>query len=372
MRKIKICHVFGDFVNGGVEAVVFNYFSHMDLSKFDVHIIAHGIKVESCADRFKKMGFTIHIVTPKRKSFSRNMKDIESIFQKEKFDIVHSHLTEWACVPMFLAWKCGLKVRINHSHMAEKPQGIKNKIYYGIRLYLGKIFSTDLFACGNDAGKYLFGEKMFKNGMIKIIPNAIDLKAFKYDKIIRDKLRRENEIKEDSVVIGHVGRFFAQKNHRFLIEIFNEYHKMVPNSILLLFGEGELMDDIKNLVTSKKMEKCVKFMGVKNNINEWYQVMDVFVLPSLYEGLPVVGVEAQASGLPCFFSDTITQEIAISQYAKFISLNKKAIEWASEIVKNTSKYNRDDIKLDKRYNIDFRASMLEKFYLEKAKRIGIN
>lgn len=365
MRKIKICHVIGDFVNGGVESVIYNYFSHMDLSKFEVHIIGHGIKVQECADRFAKLGFTIHNIPPKRDSFVKSCKAMEDIFQKEEFDVVHSHLTEWACVPMFLAWKCGVKVRINHSHMAEKPRGIKNKIYYGVRLWLGKLFATDYFACGNDASRYLFGEKIFDSGKVTIIPNAIDLQKFKYDEDVRAKIRRELQVDESTVVIGHVGRFFEQKNHDFLIDIYEQYRKINPHSILLLLGDGELRDVIVNKVKNKDLVEHVRFLGVKSNVSEWYQAMDLFLLPSLYEGLPVVGVEAQASGLMCVFSDAITDEIAISPFTKFVSLTKTAQQWAETIDESLNQHNRAEVILDKRYDIDECACKLEEYYINR-------
>lgn len=362
--KIKICHVIGDFVNGGVESVIYNYFSHMDLNKFDVHIIGHGIKVQECADRFIKLGFTIHNIPPKRDSFMKSCKAMEKIFREERFDIVHSHLTEWACVPMYLAWKCGVKVRVNHSHMAEKPKGLKNKIYYGVRLWLGKVFATDYFACGNDAGRYLFGEKTFSAGKVTILPNAIDLSRFKYDSNVRTTMRENLAIDDDAIVIGHVGRFFEQKNHTFLVDIFEEYQKINPNSLLLLLGDGELRESIEQKVKDRGL-KNVRFLGVQSNINDWYQVMDLFLLPSLFEGLPVVGVEAQASGLTCVFSNAITPEIDISPYTKFLSLSESADQWAYHINNVLDDHDRSNVVLDKRYDINECASILESFYLHR-------
>ena len=365
MNKIKICHVIGDFVNGGVESIIYNYFSHMDLDKFEVHIIGHGIKVKECADRFIKLGFTIHNIPPKRSSFSKSCKAMEDIFRMEKFDIVHSHLTEWACVPMFLAWKCGVKVRINHSHMAEKPKGFKNKLYYGIRLLIGKIFATDLFACGRDAGRYLFGARKVEQGRVKIITNAIDIKKFSYNVSVRNELRDSIGISNDTIVLGHVGRFFEQKNHVFLVKIFEEYNRIIPNSHLILLGDGELKQDTQNLVDQLGLSDVVHFLGVKQNINEWYQAMDIFLLPSLYEGLPVVGIEAQASGLPCIFSDSITKEIDISKYAHFLSLDLTAIEWANTLVTIGLVEDRYNTSIDLGYDICNSAKVLEDFYLKR-------
>lgn len=362
-KKIKICHIIGDFVNGGVESIIYNYFSHMDLSKFEVHMIGHGIRVQECADRFQSLGFNIHNITPKSVSFSQNLKEMESIFRKYRFDIVHSHLTEWACVPMYLAWKCGIKVRINHSHMAERPTGLKNRLYYGIRIFLGKMFATDYYACGRDAGIYLFGHRAVDSGKVMILPNAIDFDSFQFDPQIRKRVREQNGIDESTVVIGHVGRFFEQKNHRFLIDIFDKYHKLNPSSLLLLIGDGELFDEIEKKVEEKSLSSSVWFLRVRSDVADWYQAMDLFLLPSLFEGFPVVGVEAQAAGLPCLFSDSITPEISISSCANFASLKNDADTWAKKMKKMVGTGKREHAILDyERFDIKKNAEKLELFY----------
>ena len=366
LSKIKICHVIGDFINGGVESVIYNYFSNMNLDKFDVSIIGHGITVQECADRFIDLGFKIYNVTPKRINILKNLIEMNKIIRDNKFDIIHSHLTEWGCIPMILGFNNRVKIRINHSHMAEKPHGLKNKIYYGIRIWLGKIFATDYFACGKAAGEYLFGKKNVDNGKVKIINNAVDVERFSFNKDIRDTIRKKFNIDKNDIIIGHVGRFFAQKNHIFLIEIFNELNRINSNYKLYLFGNGELFDKIKEKVSKCGLDDSVKFMGVRNDINDWYQAMDLFILPSLYEGLPVVGVEAQMSGLPCYFSSTITDEIKITKNAKFIGLNDSSKEWANiidEDFKKTKRILKNEI--NDKYNIEKNAKWLEKFYIEE-------
>lgn len=370
MSKIKICHVIGNFVNGGVEAVIYNYFSYMDREKYEVYIIGHGIRVQECADRFISLGFKIHNITPKSVSFTRSCKEMEEIFRKEKFDIVHSHLTEWACVPMFLAWKCGVKVRINHSHMAERPQGLKNKIYYGIRLYFGKLLATDYFACGRDAGIYLFGKQAVDSGKVTILPNAIDYGEFYYSAQLRNKIRGKNNIKDSTIVIGHVGRFFEQKNHEFLIDVFEEYHRDNPDSLLVMLGDGELIKKIKSKAAQKKLEGSVCFLGNRSDVADWYQAMDMFVLPSFYEGFPVVGVEAQTSGLPCLFSDGITPEIQISLNAQFMNLGNGAKAWAEKMkYMMDNKQDRSNLILNHDwFDIEKNADKLDSFYRMKVKK----
>lgn len=366
MSQIKICHVIGDFVNGGVESVIYNYFSHMDLSKFEVHIIGHGIKVQACADRFTDMGFVIHNITPKSVSFLRSLSEMKNIFQKYRFDVIHAHLTEWACVPMLIGWLCGVKVRINHSHMAEEPYGIVNKIYYGVRLFLGKLFATDYFACGEDAGRYLFGNHAVDSGKVTILPNAIDFKSFHFDLSVRNEIRSKLKLNDSTVVIGHVGRFFEQKNHKFLIEIFRDYHKQNHDSILLLFGDGELKHETEIQVKSYDLGDSVRFMGVQQNMSDWYKAMDIFVLPSLYEGLPVVGVEAQAIGLPCLFSDQITREIAISSGVEFLPINTGTDRWVDAIHSCGLNNSAPVVDMD-RYDITKRANFLQEFYTSKSR-----
>ena len=367
MKKIKICHVIGNFVNGGVESVIYNYFSNMNLNDYEVHIIGHGIRVQECADRFTELGFIIHNITPKSVSFIRNLKEMEEIFRDYQFDIVHSHLTEWACVPMFLSWKCGVKVRINHSHMAEKPSGVINKVYYGIRLWFGKIFATDYFACGRDAGIYLFGKKAVDSGRVTILPNAVDYNKFSFNYKKREEMRNKEGIDANTIVVGHVGRYFEQKNHRFLIKIFDEFHKIHPDSELVLLGDGELMESVKRQVKEMHLDSAVRILGNRSDVADWYQAMDVFVLPSLYEGLPVVGVEAQATGLPCLFSNSITSEIQISPNAAFLALEAGAEKWANKINEMTSQDNhRDNVILDyAQYDIKENANTLDLFYKEK-------
>ena len=367
--KIKLCHIIGDFINGGVESVIYNYFSHLDLNKFDVYIIGHGITIYECYQRFVDLGFTIHNITPKRVNLLKNLKEMNSIFKKYKFNIIHSHLTEWACIPMVLGFFNRISIRINHSHMAEKPKGLKNKIYYGVRLWIGKLFATDYFACGLDAGLYLFGKKALKKGKVTVLNNAVDVSKFSYNKDVRKQIRNDNEIKKDEIVIGHVGRFFEQKNHKFLIDIFKELHLINSKTHLYLFGDGELFNEVKDYVNKLNLSKYVKFMGVRQDIYKWYQAMDVFVLPSLYEGLPVVGVEAQMSGLPCFFADTITREILISNNSRFVSLNDSAQVWAKIINENIGCDRNNLLKAQDKYDILKQVACLEKFYISKSNKI---
>lgn len=230
-----------------------------------------------------------------------------------------------------------------------------------------KKYATDYFACSELAGRWLFGDKTFEQGKVTIINNAIDLSKFKYDEKIRKEKRKELNINDDTLVVGHIGRFVAQKNHTFLIDVFNELHKKEKNSILLLIGQGPLMDEVKQKVETLGISESVKFLGQRDDVNELYQVFDVFLLPSLYEGLPVVGVEAQATGNLCILSNSMTQETKILDTTKFISLDMKTEEWVSIILDNYSKFKKHDTTDEitkNNFNIKKETSELENKYVE--------
>ena len=190
----------------------------------------------------------------------------------------------------------------------------------------------------------MFDDRTFERGKVTIINNAIDLDKFKYSEKLRKEKRKELGIKDDTLVIGHIGRFVTQKNHTFLIDIFNELHKENKDSLLMLVGQGPLQYEIKEKVKSLGLENSVLFLGQRDDVNRLYQAMDVFCLPSLYEGLPVVGVEAQANGLLCILSDEMTKETKVLNSTVFLSLNKTASEWANSILNDFKNYKNHDTK----------------------------
>ena len=229
-----------------------------------------------------------------------------------------------------------------------------------------KVYVTDYMCCSELAGRWLFGDKAYDSGKVYLLNNAIDLDKFKYNKSLRKEKRKELGISDDTLVIGHIGRFVAQKNHTFLIDIFNELHKKNPSSLLLLVGQGPLMEEIKNKVKELKLNDSVRFLGQRNDVNELYQAFDVFCLPSLYEGLPVVGVEAQASGLLCILSNAMTKETKVLDITKFMSLNNTPREWADSILDDVKRYKIIDSSKEmrsKNFYIKEEAKKLEKYYL---------
>ena len=260
-----------------------------------------------------------------------------------------------------MAKKYGINVRIAHSHNIGFQSKNKMKILIGdlFKKPLKK-YATHYFACSKLAGKWLFGESD-----VKIIHNAVDYQKFQFNQARRDELRKELGL-ENKLIIGNVGRFTNQKNHTFLVDIFQEIHKQNENAVLMLVGIGEKEQEIRDKVETLGLTDCVKFMGFCNNTNELFWCMDVFLLPSLYEGLPIVGVEAQCTGLPCFMSkDVITDEVKIAQNVTFVELEKSPKEWA-EIILNSDLSRRDTYEELKNagYFIEQTVEELERFYRE--------
>lgn len=364
-RKIKIAFFVNRMVYGGVEAVIFNYTTHMNNQKFEFHIITQDINDEECMKDFEDKGFIIHVVPHKKKSLLRNIFQIFKILKIGKFDIVHSHMTLTNFYVLFIAMLLNIKIRLSHSHNYFYTDNILKKMVYYLLRKINLIVATDYLSCGVDAAHFLFGKKNVKKGKVFILNNAIEIEKYSFNKGLREKIRKQYTL-EDTFCIGHVGRFMSQKNHEFLIDIFNEIHKKIPQSRLLLVGDGDDIDKIKNKVKKLKIEKYVFFTGNINNVREMYQAMDVLVLPSLYEGLPVVLIEAQAAGLSCIVSDNVDRRSALSEQMEFISLNDRQ-KWVRSITEKMGCHHVDNSKIiaEKGYSIAFEAPKLEKYYLSK-------
>lgn len=363
-KEIVVAHIIGKWLGGGVESVVMNYYRHIDRTKIQFDFICDEDSTNIPYEEIEKLGGRVILIPPYQKLFKYHNK-LKKILKDGNYKIVHSHINTLSIFSLFAAKCAGVPVRIAHSHSTtNKKEKKKNLLKQALRPF-SKVFATDYMCCSELAGRWLFGNKEYDNGNVYLLNNAIDLDKFKYDEKIRSEKRKKLNISDDTLVIGHVGRFVEQKNHRFLIDIFNEIHKQNSNSILLLAGQGPLMEEIKSKVESLGLEKFVIFLGQRNDIDELYQAFDVFCLPSLYEGLPVVGVEAQATGLLCIFSDDMTKETKVLDTTEFLSLKQSAEEWANDIVKKQSKYKRKDVKniiADNNFDIIFESKKLENKY----------
>lgn len=328
----RVAHIIGKWVGGGVEAVVMNYYRHIDKTKIQFDFICDEDSTNIPYEEIECLGGRVILVPPYQKIFDYQKKLIK-IFKENKYTIVHSHINTLSVFPLRAAKKAGVKVRIAHSHSTSNKKEWKKNLVKNILKPFAKVYATDYMCCSELAGRYLFGNKTYDEGKVYLLNNAIELDKFAYNEEIRKRKRKELNIDDDTLVIGHVGRFVAQKNHTFLIDIFNEVYKENRNSVLLLVGQGPLQDQMKQKVQKLGLTNSVKFLNQRADVNELYQVFDVFLLPSLYEGLGMVLIEAQCAGCVCFASSEIPNMVKMTENFRFLKLNEEIRKWKNEILK---------------------------------------
>ena len=360
---IRIAHVMGKMNGGGVESVVLNYYRHIDREMMQFDLLVDSDSTDVSRDEVEGLGGRIINVPPYQK-LPEYLCMLEDLFRHEQWPIVHSHINALSVFPLRAAKRVGVPVRIAHSHSTSgKGEPAKN-VVKGILRTQANRYPTHRMACSEYAGKWLFG----KDAEFTILYNAIDLSKFAFSASVRAEARRELGLVEGDIALGHVGRFMTQKNHPFLIDVFTEVAKREPRAILLLVGNGELRPAVERLANERGFAGRVRFLGQRGDIERLYQAFDAFVLPSLYEGLCLVGVEAQRAGLPCFFSDAITREVDLTGKASFVSLDNPN-EWAEQILASIAQrqqrgFSNKELCGFTRYDITRAAKSLESFYLQ--------
>ncbi|MDW0116282.1 glycosyltransferase family 1 protein [Sporosarcina thermotolerans] len=372
-KPVRILHVLGELNRGGAETMVMNLYRSIDRNRLQFDFIIHGDGVYDYTQEILSLGGRIYKVKRYNgKNHIGYVKAWKSFFGKyPEYKIIHGHVRSTASIYLSLAKKNGL-LTISHSHSTSSGIGlssvVKNLLQYPIR-YIADYF----FACSNSAGIWLFGKKTSKKDNFFVINNAINTKEFIIDFEKRKMKRKELGVSE-KFVIGHVGRFGTEKNHEFLIDIFNEVYLRNRNSVLVLVGDGEQKQRIQQKVKKLDLSSNVIFTGVRSDIPDLLRAMDVFVFPSLFEGLPVTLVEAQASGLPCIVSNNITEEIKITSLIKSISLNNDAGYWAENILKFAKSKKRGNTYSDivnSNYDISLSAISYQNFMLNKYEELKV-
>ena len=364
LEKIVVAQIMGKWNGGGVEAVVMNYYRHIDRTQIQFDFLCDNDSTNIPYEEIESLGGKVILIPPYQKLHEYN-KELYKVFKENNYKIVHSHINTLSVFPLRMAKKTRVPVRIAHSHSTTNKKEWKKNLLKNILRPFSKVYATNYMCCSELAGRWLFGDKTYDEGKVYLLNNAIDVDKFKYDENIRKQKRKELGINDDTFVIGHIGRFVEQKNHRFLIDIFNEVHKERSNSLLLLIGQGPLMEEIREKVHSLNLNDSVIFLGQRNDTNELYQAMDVFVLPSLYEGLPVVGVEAQAAGLQCYFSDNMTVETKVLNSTVFISSKASCFDWKDQILLTSQISNKNEAIQEitnRGFNIEVEKNKLKKYY----------
>ena len=363
---IKILHIMPSIsINNGMMSVIINYHKHIDRTKVQFDYLYFFENDGNHLETINQLGGKAYFIGAPRPTV-RYFKKIDAFFSKhgDEYTAIHCH-------PIFAselfgrnAKRHGIKHIIAHSHSTKysnkKISAIRN---YIINLFIGH-FATDYMACSKDASK-LFG-RAIKNKNVYILNNAIDCDNFLFDINRREEIRSSFHIQGNETVFGHVGRFTNEKNHKFLIDVFNEYKKLNVNSKLILVGDGPLIEGIKKHINSLNLTGNVIFAGRRTDIPALLSAMDIFILPSLFEGVPVAVVEAQTSGLPCFISDTITKSVNFSN-CTYLSIKKPALFWANTILNSSCNKDRiEGARLAKKsnFNINIEAERLCEFYLK--------
>lgn len=362
-EPIRVLHILQRMEAAGIQTFLMNIYRKIDRKKIQFDFLVHYKEDEFYDNEIRELGGRIYKFSV-REDFNllRYRKDIRSFFETHKeYKVVHGHMETLSNIWEDEANRAGIPMIIAHSHTAGFNE--KNKLKLFVKEFFRRCYGKHAhmrLACSKAAGDF-----MFRGASYELVYNATDIEKFRFSEEKRN-IRRKLGLK-DEFVIGHVGRFHPSKNHKFIIEIAIELRKILPNVKVLLAGEGDLFNEIKKEIEEKCLDYIV-LLGNRSDVDYIYSAMDAFVMPSLFEGLPLVGIEAQASGLPCYFSSSITDELGVTDLAHFISLEKDAKYWAekiSESIKiNTNRTQYADIVGNYGYDINVLISNLIGLYKE--------
>lgn len=345
-----------------------NNYRHIDRSKVQFDFVVDGYEKTYLDEEIRFLGGKVYHVEPYKKNIFRYMGQIYKIVRKNHYDIVHTNMNTLSFFSLFPAWLAGARCRILHNHStAVRSEGLRYVMKMVLRP-LAPLFANHYAACSRLAGAWMYGESKLEQGNVTIVANAVDLREYAYSEKLREKYRKDLGLSNETFVVGHVGRFAYQKNHPFLLKVFREIVRQHADSALLLIGDGELRAAIEECADSYGLRDKVHFLGLRDDVKSLYSSMDAFVLPSWFEGLPVVSVEAQANGLPCFFSDKVTPESRLSPFATFLSLEDSPQEWAERILQARGQRNGNALQdlQDAGFDIEKQAAVLADWYM----RIG--
>ena len=334
-KKIYVLVLMTVMDRAGAETMVMNYLRHIDRNKIQMDFLINRAEQSDYEKEIRSLGSKVYHMSPLYPGkFHQYKKEFRDFLQKHpEYKIIHSHLEERSYYALKIAKEEGVPVRIAHAHSVPKGHDMKMIMRRYFRKKLDKYY-THAFACGEKPARWLFGNTEH----VTIMKNAIDTDVFQYDENVRAKIRKSLKIKEKELVIGHIGRFVEEKNQMFLVDIFNEVHNQCPDSRLLFIGGGKPKTEVKYKEKVRKkvrelgLGSKVQFLGVRKDINELLQGIDVLVMPSVSEGFPVVLVEAQSAGTLCLVSDVVSNEVNVTGELQYQGIEQDAVEWANKIL----------------------------------------
>jgi glycosyltransferase involved in cell wall biosynthesis len=369
-KLVRVLQVTGIMNRGGAEAMIMNLYRNIDKSRVQFDFVENSLDRGLFDDEIGELGGKIyycpHHVGKNHFEYKRWWK---KFFKEHKgeYDIVHGHIGSTAAIYLKIAKKNGVYT-IAHSHSSSFGGGIKG-LMYQIMSYPTRNIADYFLACSYESGVSRYGNKIGNNlQKCTVVNNAIDSSKFSFNLEVREKYRKEFNL-VNRFVIGHIGRYLPEKNHTFLIDVFSEIYNKNKNAELVLIGDGPLRKEIEDKIHQLKLENVVKILGVRSDIAQLTQMLDVLAFPSLYEGLPVTLIECQAAGLPCICSDVITKNVDITGLCDFVPLNDLQ-KWCKAILScvGTKRENTTEKIMQAGYDITTTARWIEEFYSEKSKR----
>ncbi len=359
---LRVLQCVNNMHRAGLETMLMNYYRSIDRTKVQFDFLTHRKERSDYDDEIEALGGRIYraprLYPQNYPAYFRYMKDF--FREHPEYKIVHSHIDAMSYLPLLAAQKANVPVRIAHSHNTGIDRDFKYPLKQYFRCRLGGV-ATHCLACGSEAGAFLFRDRDFL-----VIPNAVDASKFRYNKMVRQQKREELGISE-RFAVGHIGRMSYQKNHEFLLQVFAKLLEKRPDSILLLVGSGEKEQELKNKAADLGIASDVRFLGSRSDVHELYQAMDVFVMPSHFEGIPLVGIEAQFAGLPCLFSDGVPQEVCFGKHCQFRSLSDPMSQWVEDICSLMTEAERGSHIECSPYDIKTAAVHLQRLYEDLAK-----
>lgn len=360
----RVLLVLGKLDRGGAETMVMNYYRHIDRNQLQFDFVVHSNHIGAYEKEIRFLGGKIYHI-PRFRVY--NLFSYQNAWKKlskghQEYHVIHAHMASTACLFIPIAKHYGITT-IVHAHNSKVSGSIIKQILEKISFYPLKYMADYFFACSDEAGIYKFGKAILRNRNYRIWYNAIDLEGVKYSEEKRRKTRDILHIDDDTFLIGNVGRLTPPKNHKFILDIFYSFIQHHHNSKLLLLGDGELRNSLEQYVQELHLQNSVIFTGSVNNVSDYLSAMDIFLFPSLYEGLGMAVVEAQVAGLYCLVSTEVPRAAEICRNIEFIPLKGGVIDWckkmelAPKIDRNKINVQNDD------YNIKKAAKRAEKFYL---------
>lgn len=369
----RILHITEMLSAAGIESFIMNIYRNIDREKVQFDFLVLRDQKEFYDEEISALGgkkYCIHsnIENTLLRILDESRK-IEKFLKKNHYDVVHIHYTTpLRAYYLKAAKKAGVPVRIYHSHSAavSGKSKVKLMIYEHCKKVIDK-YATDYFACSKAAAQWIYSKKILEKNKVQVIHNGIDTQRFLFNESVRENVRRELELQNKFVIIN-TGRFTEQKNQKFIIDIVNSLRNKGKDVKLLLLGDGPLKAEYKTKVKEFELENSVVFLGVKSNVQDYLFASDCYIMPSLYEGLPVAGIEAECTGIPCIFSENITKEVKVNNQAVFLPLTYSADKWADTVIKQNAEKDRTEaINFVKTagYDIHYVAKKIQNFYLQE-------